>query len=105
MGRQYSTKSFLRQMPNALLTRYFKRRELFGNIDFGAMKEGKPDELFEGWLALPDDQRYKKDTEFHDIFEMSCENGFRAIIDEASWHLRETPDTEVSLITVLPALK
>jgi len=104
MARQYSTKSFFRQMPNALLARYFKERELFGNIDFAAMKEGKPDKLFDSWLALPDDQRNEMDTEFRDIFEMSCEKGFRAIIDEANWHLRETPDALKSFIEMLSAL-
>ena len=39
MARHYSTKSFFRQMPNALLARYFKRKGLFAEIDFAAMKE------------------------------------------------------------------
>ena len=46
MAGQYSTRNFLRQMPNALLARYFNGRGLFGDMDFSAMKEGKPDELF-----------------------------------------------------------
>jgi hypothetical protein len=45
MDRQYSTKSFFRQMPNALLARYFQGRGLFADVDFAAMKEGKPEEL------------------------------------------------------------
>ena len=50
MARHYSTRDFFRQMPNALLARYFKQRELFDNIDFAAMKETKPDALFAAWL-------------------------------------------------------
>ena len=88
MARHYSTKNFFRHMPNNLLARYFEGRGLLGDIDFGAMKEGKPDELFAAWLELPDGQRNEMDAEFRDIFEMSCEKGFRAIIDEASWQLR-----------------
>lgn len=57
MAGQYSTRDFFRQMPNALLARYFQERELFGDMDFFAMKEGKPDELFNAWLDLPDTQR------------------------------------------------
>jgi hypothetical protein len=91
-------------MPNALLARYFQGRGLFGDIDFAAMKEGKPDELFSAWRALPDDQRNEMDAEFRDIFEMSCEKGFRAIIDEASWHIRETPGDFTSFIEMLSAL-
>lgn len=91
-------------MPNALLARYFQGRELFGNMDFAAMKESKPDALFKAWLTLPDSRRNKMDTEFRDIFEMSCEKGFRAIIDEAIWQMRETPDELTSFIGMMSAL-
>lgn len=104
MAGQYSTRDFFRQMPNALLARYFQERELFGDMDFSAMKEGKPDELFKAWLDLPDTQRNKMDTEFRDIFEMSCEKGFRAIIDEANWQMRETQDDFTSFVEKLSAL-
>jgi hypothetical protein len=43
--------------------------------------------LFTAWLELPDGQRNAMNAEFRDIFEMSCESGFRAILDEAEWHL------------------
>lgn len=104
MAKHYSTKNFFRQMPNALLSRYFGARNLFSDFDFSAMKEGRPDDLFIAWLALPDHQRNKMDTEFRDIFEMSCEKGFRAIIDEANWQLRETPELLESFIKILSAL-
>jgi hypothetical protein len=104
MAGQYSTRNFLRQVPNALLARYFNGRGLFGDMDFSAMKEGKPDELFQAWLALPDPQRNKMDAEFRDIFEMSCEKGFQAIIDEAGWQMRETPDALQTFIEKLSAL-
>ena len=83
MARHYSSKDFFRQMPNALLARYFLGRGLFGDLDFAAMKETKPEELFAAWLALSDGQRDQMDAEFRDIFEMSCEKGLQAIIDEA----------------------
>ena len=104
MARHYSSKVFFRQMPNALLARYFQGRGLFVDLDFAAMKEGKPDELFAAWLALLDDQRNAMDAEFRDIFEMSCEKGFRAIIDEASWQLQETPDVLTSFVEMMSAL-
>jgi len=34
--------NFFRQMPNALLARYFQGQGLFDELDFAAMKEGKP---------------------------------------------------------------
>lgn len=51
------------------------------------MKEGKPDELFAAWLELPDAQRNTLDVEFREIGGMSCEKGFRAVIDEAGFQL------------------
>ena len=104
MSRTYSSKAFFRQMPNALLARYFQERELFGDMDFAAMKEGKPNELFNAWLALPDSKRNEMDTELRDIFEMSCEKGFKAIIDEAGWQMREAQDAQQAFIEKLSAL-
>jgi len=104
MAGQYSTRNFFRQMPNALLARYFHERGLFSDMDFAAMKEGKPDELFTAWLALPDNQRNRMDAEFRDIFEMSCEKGFQAILDEANWQMQETPDDLKATIERLSAL-
>lgn len=91
-------------MPNSLLARYFEGRGLFGSIDFGTMKEGKPDELFTAWLELPDGQRNEMDAEFRDIFEMSCEKGFRAIIDEAIWQLRGDHDAFTGFVDKLSEL-
>lgn len=104
MARHYSTKSFFRQAPNALLARYFAERDLFGDVDFATLKETKPDALFEAWLALPEDQRKPMDAEFQDIFELSCEKGFRAIIDEASWQMQAKPEALTGFIESLSAL-
>ena len=72
MARHYSSKDFFRQMPNALLASYFQGRGLFEDLDFVAMKETKPEEVFTAWLELPDNQRNEMDVEFWEI-EMSCE--------------------------------
>ena len=44
------------------------------------------------------------DAEFRDIFELSCEKGFRAIIDEAEWHLTGDPDARTGFVENLAAL-
>ncbi len=104
MTQHYSTKDFFRQMPNALLARYFQGREVFGELDFAAMKEGKPDALFDAWLALPDSPRNKMDAELRDVFALCCEKGFLAILDEARWQLREDPEAITQLVEQLSAL-
>lgn len=103
MARHYTNKDFFRQMPNAMLARYFQVRELFGDLDFSAMKEGKPDELFAAWLTLTEAQRNAMDAEFRGIFEMSCEKGFRAIIDEAEFQMGEDEFTAwVEKLSAIP---
>ena len=91
MARNYTTKDFFRKMPYALLARYFHKEGLFTELDFSTMKETKPDELFAAWLNLEETQRHKIDTFFYEIFDMSCEKGSLAIIDEASWQLQKNP--------------
>jgi len=104
MARHYTTKDFFRQIPNALLTRYFANQGLFTDLDFSAMKETKPDSLFAAWLGLDDEQRNPMDAVFREIFNLSCEKGFKAIIDEARWQLRERPDAIPSFIDALSKL-
>jgi hypothetical protein len=91
-------------MPNALLARYFHERKLFGDLDFAGVNETQPGELFEAWLDLPDNQRNAMDAEFRGIFEMSCEKGFRAIIDEAEWHLSAGTQARTEFVEKLAAL-
>ena len=104
MARHYSTRSFFRQVPNALLARYFAGRGLFEDLDFAGMKETKPDTLFAAWLYLPEDQRKAMDAEFQEIFELSCEKGFRAIIDEARWQMQADAEGLTAFIEALSAL-
>ncbi len=89
MAQHYTTKDFFQQMPNALLALYFQGHELFDDLDFDVMNEGKPDEFFAAWLTLMEGQRNAMDAEFRDIFEMSCEKGFRAVIDEVEFQMGE----------------
>jgi hypothetical protein len=81
-----------------LLACYFRERGLFDELDFSAMKEIQPNELFAAWLSLSDRQRSEMVAEFQEIFELSCEKGFRAIIDEAEWHLAADPDARTRLV-------
>ena len=104
MARHYSTRDFFRQMPNGLLARYFHARNVFGDLDFAAMKETQPDELFAAWLGLPDSQRHEMDVEFRDISELSCEKGCRAIIDEAAWHFANAPEAHATFVEQLATL-
>jgi len=63
MTRQYSITNFFDRCQTSCLLA-ISGVGLFGDMDFAAMKEGKTEELFKAWLALPDSQRNKMDTEF-----------------------------------------
>ncbi|MFE8034677.1 hypothetical protein [Thiohalocapsa marina] len=89
MPRHYSTKNLFRQMPNVLLARYCHERALFSDLDVATMKEGAPDALFAAWQALPNAQRAPVEVELCQIFDMSCEKGWLAILDEARWQAGE----------------
>ena len=104
MARHYSTRDFFRQMPNALLARYFQERGMFGDVDFAEMRETQPDALFAAWLEFPDSQRKPLDAEFLEIFDMSCEKGMLAILDEAAWKLRTEPEQHATFVEKLSAL-
>jgi hypothetical protein len=92
MARHYSTREFFRQVPNALLKRYFDAKGVLAGFNFAAMTEAKIDPLFDAWKVLPDTQRNAMDVEFRDIFELGCEKGFCAIRDEALWHFEQGTD-------------
>ncbi len=91
MAGHYSTRSFFRQIPNDLLDRYFKRRGLLEDFDFGTVEKPQPEALFAAWLELPEEDRNSMEAEFREIFEMGCEKGILAIVDEARWQWRNDP--------------
>jgi hypothetical protein len=92
MGRHYSAREFFRQMPNMLLARYFAARGVLADLDFAALSEAKPEDLFKAWLELPEPQRHAMDAELREVFSLSCEKGWCAIRDEASFHLKDRPE-------------
>lgn len=104
MTRHYATKHFFRQMPNELLGRYFQTKDVLKDVDFAALPKKKPDKLFAAWLKLPDTQRNAMDAELHEIFALCCEKGVIAILDEAEWQLRESPEALSALVEKLSAL-
>jgi len=104
MTRHYSTKDFFRQMPNALLARYFATRGVFDDLDFAGMKETVPDELMGAWHYLPDTKRGAMEADFREVFELSTEKGFQAIVDEAEWHLRDQQEEREAFVQKLSAL-
>ena len=78
-------------MPNALLRRYFHARSLFGDLDFDAVFETRPEALLKACNDLPDDDRKPMEVEFREIFDLGSQKGFVAVRDEAKWRRTEDP--------------
>lgn len=104
MGRHYSTRDFFRQMPNALLARYFQVQAALAGMDFAALSEAHPDPLFDAWLGLPEADRNRMDAEFREVHALSSEKGWCAIRDEAEWQLRAEPEQFAEFMEKLSAL-
>lgn len=92
-------------MPNALLKRYFAGHELFGDVDFEAMRETKPEALLKAWEGLPVEKRTVIEPELREIFDMSSESGFRAICDEAHWQFGSDEAGCTAFVETLAAKK
>jgi hypothetical protein len=71
MTRHYSTRDFFRQMPNALLARYFSARDVLTDFDFTAIKETRIDTLFDAWMELPEAARVRLETELREICDVA----------------------------------
>ena len=89
MARHYSSGNFFRHMPKDLLARYSETRGLGITLDFDA------------WLKLPEERQRELEAEFREIFEMSCEKGTWAILDEARCRWRDDPDGLTAFIETL----
>jgi hypothetical protein len=91
MSRTYVLSRFLRQTPNQFLKQYFAERALLGAVDFDTPKEREIDAMQEAIIALPEADRQKVEADFRDIDALASERGFRAMMDEAAWHVRNNP--------------
>ncbi len=104
MSQHYSIKDFFRKMPKTLFERFCKTQEVLPGFDFDAMQDGKPDALFAAWLVLPDAERKPIDAIFGDIFDMSCEKGFKAILTETTHQFKDEPEKVPEFVDMLSAL-
>jgi len=85
MSRQYSAKTFLRKVPNKLLRDYFAAVAIDLELNWDGLDETDVEPIFEAIHALTDKQRGAVESDFTNINELACENGTRAILEEAAF--------------------
>lgn len=98
MSKHYTIREFFRQMPNAMLARYFEWRQHPHGLDLARVPEARPDPWLAVWDQVPERQRPEMEADFRDIYEMSCEKGALAFCDEVRFHLRDQPDLADAII-------
>jgi hypothetical protein len=62
------------------------------------------EDLFVAWMTLTEGVRAPIDAEFREIFDLSCEKGFRAIQDEAAFQFRLDPGSLKAFVAKLADL-
>lgn len=86
MSQHYSPKSFFRHAPNAMLIKYFAKRDVLREYNFSEVSETRIEPIYKAWLSLPDTQRGEMERDFREIDALACEGGIKVIIEEAHWH-------------------
>lgn len=104
MAKHYSIKSFFRDMPAALLARYFRKQGHFQSFDFSPVEKGELDALVAAWLELPEDERKRMEGEFQDIFPLCRDAAIPAMVDETKWHMLGTPGAHAAFVEMFNAL-
>lgn len=101
MARHFAVPQLFRQMPNALLQRYFARHGLFLDLDFQKMKQRSVEPLVNAWEGLPSERRRALEPQLREIFDLASQKGTLAIIDEARWQVSRGKATDVELVAKL----
>lgn len=104
MVRTFAVPQFFRQMPNALLKRFFAECEPINKIDFEKMPESKPDVLLKAWEALPAVARQKLEPKLREIFDLASSKGVIAITDESKFKIPE-PEEQAAFVEALAKMK
>ncbi|RYE02307.1 MAG: hypothetical protein EOP50_00385 [Sphingobacteriales bacterium] len=104
MSKHYTIRSFFRQMPNALLARYFEAKGIEHGLDIAKLPETKPEPWMDVWAYVPDGKRSEMEADFRDIHAMSSEGGTLAIMDELRWLSRPNAEDATAIIEKLSAL-
>jgi hypothetical protein len=94
MARQYSPRTFLRQVSNHLLKEFFDQRQELAEIPWVTQGETEIGLIYDAWQALPAPQRSEVDRAFQAIQEMACQAGVKALIEEGDFH-------DLNLVTAL----
>lgn len=104
MSKHYTIRDFFRQMPNAMLARYFDTQGIEHGLDIKGLSETKPEPWMAVWDKLPETQRPDIEADFRDIHGMCSEKGAAAIVDELQWQMQGQPEEAQVIVDTLANL-
>jgi len=83
---QFTPHTFLRQVPNALLERFFSRYGEFTGFDWASTKETCIGPVFEVWQGLPEAERRRISGAFRQVHALANSRGTTVLIEAARDH-------------------
>jgi hypothetical protein len=86
MSRQYNPKTVLRHVPNHLLREFFDRRGQLRDLPWISLKDHQFGLIYDAWQSLPAAERAEVERAFRSVFDMACEAGIKALIEEGRFH-------------------
>lgn len=104
MSKHYTIRELFRQMPNAMLGRYFEAQGVAHGLDVASLREAKPEPWLGVWEQMPAAQRPEMEADFRDIFGMGSDKGAAAFYDELQWQMQAQPDAAQATVDQLAAL-
>lgn len=78
---QFNSKSFLRQVSNPTLARFFSRYPTFSTFDWKNLKENQIEPIFETWNTLPEAERREATRISRQAHALASVRGTRALIE------------------------
>lgn len=78
----YDPRKVLRQVSNALLREFFRRRKELWDVPWGRLRETQIEPIFAGWQALPELKRQQVQVVFQDIHELATRRGPSVLAEE-----------------------
>ena len=82
MTKLFDPRKVLRQVSNALLKEFFSRRGELEEVPWDELKETHIGPIFDGWQALPDDDRNEVQVLLQDVNELADERGLGVLAEE-----------------------